>query len=198
MKIPRFHLSTLALGCVLAGSLTGLYLRSNVWQLERSSYVDPNWGIQREPGFEWLTKGSFDYQENAITRGGIEKAVFTTKGGFDAWRCISIYEDHGNTVDLVDVLPLPNADVHPTYGIVLNNNVAMRYSPDGEFLAVWMTDQLNIYRRTRAYGWRGYLQLPLFWVAAVCFVLLCANPIRLLLGRKTFTDSSVPIGIKRP
>src|SRR5437868_6748872 len=33
MPIPRFNLSTLLLGCVLVGSLLGLYLQSDQWQL---------------------------------------------------------------------------------------------------------------------------------------------------------------------
>ena len=175
MRFPRFHLSTLALCCVLIGAIIGLYLRSNIWQLERSSYVDPNWGIQPEPGFGWLNSESFQYRGTAIAPDTHEQAIVT--------RSLA-----KNTSTVCFVTPVGRDDFRTLEDLPIDSSfVAMRFSPDGKYFAVWLTNRLDIYRRTRAYGWQGFLQLPLFWVASVCVVSLCVTPIRRLLRRKTST-----------
>ena len=39
-------------------------------------------------------------------------------------------------------------------------------------LAIGFVDRIDVYRRTRNYGWRGYLELPLTWVALFSSVAL--------------------------
>jgi len=46
------------------------------------------------------------------------------------------------------------------------------YSPDGQYLALGDEYGMTLYRRTRGYGWTGWLRLPLFWAAAAALVAL--------------------------
>src|SRR5207237_284715 len=43
------------------------------------------------------------------------------------------------------------------------------YSFDGRYLAAGYQGGMAVWRRMRAYGWKGWFELPLFWVAAVSF-----------------------------
>ncbi len=56
-----------------------------------------------------------------------------------------------------------------------------RFSFDGQQLAIGQEDGISVWRRTRSYGWKGYLELPLFWIAFVSLLALIAIFVRSLL-----------------
>jgi len=69
----------------------------------------------------------------------------------------------------------------PDYELNVGHSFAgLAYSLDGRYLATGWDGGVTIWRRTRGYGWKGYFELPLFWIAVVSFLCLLAISIRRL------------------
>ncbi|HLX62259.1 MAG TPA: hypothetical protein VKX17_13345 [Planctomycetota bacterium] len=172
MKLFRFHLSTLLLLCVFAGAVLGLCLDSKLWRLEKSASVESNvgpWAISIAKEHPWI------YQSKAALNG---EAI---SNELPPPRLLEIitFDRLERRVDTAVIAPYQGNPLEDRFNTDGDIDWIM-LSPDRQHLAVGMSDHIQIYRRTHDYGWRGYVERPLFWIAALSALWLLALCVRWL------------------
>lgn len=172
MKFPSFHLSTLILLVIFAGSLIGLCFTPPIWQelsnREAHALHLPN-SVQFTDfsSFGDPARASYDAETDEETRFDVEARV---------WSLVLIDNKTG------------------AESIVFSQNhprpiCCLGFSKDKRFLFKDDESEWKFFRRTRPYGWRGWLHLPLFWVALVSLIPLSA----ICLRHRRVTQTPRPI-----
>ena len=156
MKLPQFHLSTLLVLTILAGSLIGLCFTPSPWQpvseRETVQLLD-NFGDRFKDCSERVPYNS-DIDEES--RYDPESRV---------WSIVCIDKRTGRE-SVVFSQPVSRDVCELEFSN--DKNFALKVDPWG----------CHFLRRTRPYGWRGWLELPLLWVALLSSVVLIAILVR--------------------
>ena len=169
MKLLRFHLSTLLLLCVFTGSVMGLWLRRDVWQLQYSAKMGAeNGGFldvckQHAP---WVLGKEKLIQDPPRPGGTYMSMGIEVSNNLSEWSEVnrnqravrlSLHDRSSATLNNVFQAELPTE----------SEILWWAYSDDKNYLAIVGYYHVTVYYRTRSYGWAGFLELPLFWVALV-------------------------------
>jgi hypothetical protein len=177
MTWPRFHLSTLVLATIFVSAMIGLWINRDVWQLEaRFSLRTQDWyhsrqelkldplfgklGIDYEKGnaLEQYQVSPTDPTESADTRNVNPKANPTG---------VRIFRGMNGVAHEVDRIP--------------GEAWYFTYTSDGKRI---LTDNGELWMRTRAYGWQGWAGMPLFWVAIISGGALSVVVLRVMINMR--------------
>ena len=208
--VPRFHLSTLLLLCILAGACIGIKLSCPLWKLEYtlpheiqkienySNYGNPFSISVNETGTYMLVIGNhkgyvFDLRERKVAwtlrmsdflrsvevrfreKGSILEVrtrisrkhwesyqELVSADGSTSKAALPPLEWNSNRIQAPQEIAAPDIssftkEIKTSFGIQSFNN--------NWNLALGFADRVDVWRRTRNYGWAGYLESPLTWVA---------------------------------
>ena len=176
MKLPTFYLSTLLLLCVFAGAVLGLWVTRNAWHQERFlEEKDFATGLARALEDDSHT-GRYDLPEM--------DELFTSRAyTADKTECAEADKD-GKTIR---ILTRDKGGDFTVLKSKLDNThkvIWLQFSKDRMRLGAVCEDGIAVFRRSRGYGWQGFLTLPLTWVAVGALLALIAVILRRIFTRR--------------